>query len=88
MTRTRGTEMLASTTATESKKEKDSFDIRNYMTRVYEREPQPTRNRNIGNNNRNNDNRKLTLADLLSHRQRQHTRTFIKSVNIDDDFLP
>jgi len=37
-TRTRGTEIFASTTTSESKKGKDSFDIRNYITRVYGRE--------------------------------------------------
>ena len=54
------------------------YDIRNYLTRIYERE-QHTRDRNIHSTTSSN---KLTLADLQSTRQLQ-IRTFIKSESDD-----
>ena len=75
-TRGVGAEILAS--VNEPNKKKGGFDIRNYLTRIYERE-QHTRDRNIHSTTSSN---KLTLADLQSTRQRQ-IRTFIKSESDD-----
>ncbi|MGA6922281.1 MAG: hypothetical protein WBY22_05090 [Nitrososphaeraceae archaeon] len=75
-TRGVGAEILA--TVNEPNKKKGGFDIRNYLTRIYERE-QHTRDRNIHSTTSSN---KLTLADLQSTRQLQ-IRTFIKSESDD-----